>query len=450
MALQRHIPIRPAYYTSRQWHYLRFLINFSLMTTNTTKTTNNLTILKNSDGIPREIGQSTSTSWLEIDLRRIDDNLTTFARFIRRDQSSNVKICAVVKADAYHLGSIPIAKRMENWGVDMLAVFSLSQAELLIQAQIITPLIVLMPIYDLGNNSSLHSAAAKGQLHLTIQNDEQINTINAIGTDLNCAIPVHLYLDTGMSRGGVTRKQFDTAIAAIASAKHLKLVGICTHMTSAESDPQTVDEQYTKLDAAITENTQHISDDVIVHGAATYASLRATTFHRNMVRLGLGIHGYGENDMVGHWLGENNHALKPILRWVSSVVHISQHAKGETVGYNRTCQLKRASTLGLVPAGHGDGYAVRLSNKATVNVIGTDHSGKPIHATAPVMGLVSMDQTVIDLTDIPWATRGCEVELISNDISSLCSLPNLAKIAGTNCYEMLSRLSMSLPRVYIE
>jgi alanine racemase len=144
----------------------------------------------------------------------------------------------------------------------------------------------------------------------------------------------------------------------------------------------------------------------------------------------------------------------PILRWRSRVIHLQEYAEGTPVGYGSTHLLARDSVLGLVPVGYADGYPRALSNQSVVALPECTLEGKPL--TAPVLGLVNMDQIVIDLTDTPAGCAppstsggGTLVELISDDPASPCALPRLAELAGTNTYEMLCGLSPRLARKYV-
>jgi alanine racemase len=156
--------------------------------------------------------------------------------------------------------------------------------------------------------------------------------------------------------------------------------------------------------------------------------------------VGLGLYGYGDEGTP------SASKLQPVVRWLSRVVHVQEHAAGTPVGYNSTHKLTRDSLLGLVPAGYADGYDRSLGNQSVVGLPECSADGKPVHA--PVLGRVNMDQIVIDLTDAP-AGCGTLVELVSDNPASPCAMPRLAELAKTNTYELLCRLSPRLPRRYV-
>jgi alanine racemase len=399
----------------------------------------------------------TEPAWLEIDLTRLDANTAAF----RSAVGGSVKLCAVVKADAYGLGAARIARRLAALGVDMLAVYSLEQARRLVGAGIDRAILVLMPVRELDRAGELYRAAVSGRLHLTIHDTPQLDQLNRIGQQWGCRLPVHLYLDTGMSRSGLTAAEFSAAMGRVEGLRYLQLAGIYTHLATAETDVDFADEQVDCLDRAIEPYLDRLPEGLLIHAANTFATLRDRRYHRSMVRVGLGLLGYGDTLLTSPLLGGiDERALQPVVRLLSRINHIQRYPKGTTVGYGCTHCLERDSVLSIVPVGCGDGYPLALGNQAVVRVY---NPGGDATFTAPVVGRVSMDQVVIDLTaaeegDPSHASHpaspvtaqvGSLVELISNDPASPCALPKLAGLAGTSCYEMLCRLSPCLTRRYI-
>jgi alanine racemase len=162
-----------------------------------------------------------------------------------------------------------------------------------------------------------------------------------------------------------------------------------------------------------------------------------------MVRLGLGLFGYGDLAEEGIPSIDRPPAVRPILRWISRIVHVRDLPKGMSIGYQRTFVTQRPTRLGIVPVGHADGYPVALSNRGAVRI-------GPQLLSAPVRGQVNMDQIAVDLTDLAAsAGSGAEVEVIAADTEAPNALPALAKLACTNCYELLCRLSPRLQRRYL-
>ena len=180
---------------------------------------------------------------------------------------------------------------------------------------------------------------------------------------------------------------------------------------------------------------------MIRHFAGTYAAQRDPKNHYDMVRLGLGLYGYGASESgPGPWAGPFD--LKPVLRWTSRIVRLKEVPEGVGVGYNHLFTTKRPTRLAVVPVGYSDGYPLALSNKATVRV-GEDQ------VPCPVVGQVNMDQTIIDVTNVEAVSVGDEVELIGREPGADNELQKLAELAGSNPYEMLCRLSPHIKRRYV-
>ncbi len=377
------------------------------------------------------------TSWLEVDLGRLDSNLRLFRRLVGDD----VKICGVIKADAYSLGAVPLANRLEAGGIDSLAVYSPAQAAEIYSAGLRTPLIILLPVRQAAEVEGLEPAFKSGQLHLTIHDEDQFLAVDKLAHTLECQIPVHLYLDTGMSRAGLDPEQFAHVLSFDQLNQRIRVAGVYTHFTSSDDDPEFTNHQMNRFQKVLKCCKQLLPADVLIHASNTCATLRGQPFHQSMVRIGLGLYGYGPQFMTDP---AENIDLQPIVRWLSRVVHVQQYPRGTTVGYNRTHFLSRDSLLGVVPAGYGDGYPLALSGRGTVDV-GSESSRE---GSAPILGKVNMDQVVIDLTDCPVPV-GSVVQLINWDNTSPCALHHLADQAESTCYEMLCRLPPRLQRNYL-
>ena len=405
-------------------------------------------------------------SWLEIDLRKLDANFKAIRQAIdaanesadpTSDNAERTKTCAVVKKDAYALGSVQVAHRLMKSGVDMLAVYSPDEAEHLISNAVTCPILLLMPLRELNRTDGLYRHAVAEKLHLSIHDTRQLSEINAIGQHLGIKLPCHLYIDTGMSRSGLSPEQAIEVLKSTTAHRYVRIAGIFTHFASSESDPAFTFKQLDLFNSTLEQAGDAVPSDVILHAANTKSLLRSATTHQHMVRFGIGLYGYGgvpeEEPGAGPWLSELPE-LQPIVRWCSRVIHIQHYKKRTPVSYGSTHKLKRDSLLGIVPVGHGDGFPTQLANKAHLRVHPKDRS-KPI-TDCKVLGSVSMDQIVVDLTDLCDDVKGDNTflldawaEIVSPDKNAINALPNLAKLAKTNVYEMLCRLSPGIPRRYI-
>ncbi len=438
----------------------------------------------------------TDTSWLEVDLFSLRQNMQTWRSIMRAGADVHrapARLCAVIKADAYGLGAGEIGRCLDHAGVDMLAVYSPGQADDLLAHPITRPILILMPVRTRPETVRLQNALFTGQLHLTVDSPDQLLAVHAIGASYGVEIPVHLSLDTGLSRGGLCPDQLASILRRMPRLRHVQLAGIFTHFASAESDPQFTAEQFARFTAAIDANRKRIPRNVILHAAATHAALRNPKYHLHMARIGLGLLGYAPTrcDSPADTCAINCPPLRPAIRWRSRLIHVRRYPAGSTVGYNCTTRLTRDSYLGLIPVGYADGLPLSLSNRGTVGIIPNSARRNDLGAStpiaAPILGRVNMDQIIVDLTpgesaagrgsrnitntlftgsserpasstaaaaasasfgSAPLAQVGDLVDLISPDPASPCSLPNIANDAQTSCYEILCRISPRVPRLY--
>ncbi|MEX2544543.1 MAG: alanine racemase [Phycisphaeraceae bacterium] len=390
---------------------------------------------------------ASTLSWVEIDLARIERNLAA----VRRLVGPRVRVCAAVKKDAYGLGAAAIATRLAQAGCDMLAVYSTDEAARLLEAGIdATPLLVLMPVWHIEPTGPLAEAARGRRLHLSMHEPAQVAALRAAARQLDAVLPVHVFLDTGMSRSGLEPARLGEVLERIERCPELRLAGVYSHLATADDDGDFAREQLRRYDATVGNLGLRISDfGCGRHIANTCGLLRDRAFHLDMVRPGLGLLGYGAESLVGDPCLEPGFAFEPAMRWLSRVVHVRQYEAGEGVGYGLTHRLDRRSVLGVVPVGYGDGYPLALSSRGVVRV---EVDGQLV--PAPVLGRVNMDQITVDLTDVaarrgPDAIlRGARVELVSPDPAAPNALHRLAALAGSHCYEMLCRLRV--PRAYID
>jgi alanine racemase len=390
----------------------------------------------------------TFTSRIEVDLAAVEHNVGV----VRRATGPGVALCAVLKADGYGLGAVRLAKRLAIAGIDMAAVYTPDQARALLDASLpgTIPIHVLMPVRELERADPLYRALLAGQVHLTIHDQDTFKAISDIAQALGLTIPVHVEVDTGMSRGGAAPAEALALIARVSEHPRLKLAGVFTHCAAADSDAAQTQRQAAMFDDLLKRAGNAITPDCLIHQASTFGLFRAASLHRRMVRVGHALLGYaGEEfaDPANVELLAQSKDLIPVVRWVSKIVHTKWIEPGTPVGYGCTWKAKRRTRLGLVPVGYADGYPRSLSNKARVGV----ELANGVKAFVPQVGTVSMDQITIDLTDLPETGLGVGswVELVGNDRGAPNHLPELAKQAGTITHELLCRFGPRVPRHYI-
>jgi alanine racemase len=408
---------------------------------------------------------ASETSWLEVDLSRVERNFQALRHLAISAESATDQadkpargklrrpaVCCVVKKDAYGLGAATVAHRLVKAGCDMLAVYSTQEAEHLVNKSVTGPLLLLSPLRALNRTDALYRPAVAGNLHISIHDLDQLDTVNQIGRTFGIKMPIHFYLDTGMSRSGLNGEQFAHVLQNTDKYPHVRVAGIYSHLATADSDEDFAYEQLEQFETAITQQAKLIPADCVLHIANSFATLRDRRFHKNMIRPGLALYGYGPSLISGPVMAEAP-TLEHTLRWVTRINHVQRYPRWTPVGYGCTHKLKRNSVIGVIPVGYGDGYPVALSNLSSVRVILDNHGA---YLDAPVLGRVNMDQLSIDLTDAPGlnecgdihALMNATVHVISDDPDAPNSVPNLANLAKTHPYEITCRLSKDLPRKY--
>ncbi|MFI4855251.1 MAG: alanine racemase, partial [Phycisphaerales bacterium JB065] len=393
------------------------------------------------------------TSLIEVDLTALERNLAVIRGVLSRglddDSASSGTppgVCAVLKADGYGLGAVRLAKRLTapkaTRAVEMIAVFTPDEARELIDAAITTPILVLMPVTGFDRHDPLYHALSKGQIHLTVHDRDNLDAVTKTAEHLGAILPVHLKIDTGMSRGGALPRQAGALLAKITDHPRLRLAGVFTHFASADCSAETTRDQAQSFLNVLRLSEARLPGDCVIHEANSYATFRSAALHADMVRAGLALLGYGAESMETSDRFEFSgaaHQLTPVLRWTSRVVQTKHIAPGTPVGYGSVWSApKRAAgdtRLAIVPVGYADGYPVALSSDR-----GGDEALDPeraarvgfeistgIRAYAPVVGRVSMDQIIIDVTDLPESATapGATVEIVGNNPSAPNHLPTL-------------------------
>ncbi len=391
------------------------------------------------------------TSTIDIDLSAIDHNMTV----IRRVVGDDCALCPIVKADAYGLGVSRVAKRLVNAGAHMLAVYSVRQAmETVAAINGAKPVLVLMPVSDLPREDEIARMVLAGQLHLVVHDKAQMAHLNACAAHLGCVLPVHLEVDVGMSRGGARPDEASRMLRTLArrgrDAANLSLRGIFSHFSHSRFDHALTERQHEIFELVLSSNRRLIPAGVLEHVSSTYALARDARYHRSMVRFGLAWLGYGLDELEAPSPLMTREELRPVVRWSSRVVQAKRIPAGAAVGYGARWTASRPSTIALVPVGYADGFpALRDASSVGGQSIAI-HSPSAGKVYAPVVGAVNMDQITVDVTDLcscdagEWI--GCEVELVSRDVTAPNHLPRLAAESRVIVHEFLTRLNPRIGR----
>ncbi len=390
-----------------------------------------------------------STSVVNIDLSALDRNV----RAIRELISPQCEVCGVVKADAYGLGAGRIARQLAESGVAMLAVYNLAQAEAISAAGVTTPQLVLMPVREIELGGAIHRLLLAGRLHLVVHGLSHAIDVAQLAEQLGGgAIPVHVEIDTGMSRGGSVESDAARTLAHIADDRRLRLAGVFTHFSASGECEATTHAQMDAFERILESQSANISSEVLIHAANSHALLRHPRFHRQMVRAGLAWTGLAELPNIAH---QEQGQLESIVSWESSIVHVKEVQCDTAVGYGSLFKTKRASRLGIVPVGYFDGYPVTTQGtERWIRLIAETQDGSRAF-DAPVVGAVNMDQIIVDLSDVPASIAygdgyiGMTAEVYGRDRAARNYLPRIARACATHSYELLCRLNPRIPRNYV-
>ena len=266
----------------------------------------------------------------------------------------------------------------------------------------------------------------------TVMSRTALASVRAAAERVGGTAQVHLKVDSGMGRLGVPAPQALDLIRTIEHLEGVELTGIYTHFATAdEADRSTVMQQL-ELFRSILPATPNLT----VHAANSAASMEIAATHFNMVRPGISVYGCRPSPDV-----LRDVHLKPCMSVKAKLIAVKHLKKGSRCGYGLTYEFERDSRVGIVPIGYGDGYFRSLSNKAVVRIKGRE---------AAVRGMVSMDQMTVDVTDIPDAHVGDDVEIISSDPSAPNSVENLARLAETIPYEITCHLGHNMRHVLVD
>jgi len=365
------------------------------------------------------------TNYCEIDLSAIRHNVGV----MRAHMAPGAEFLAVVKADAYGHGAVPVAKAALEAGATMLAVAIPEEGAQLRQAGIDAPILVLG-----GMEEEAAEAVVACNLTQVVFDEARIMALEHAGEKLGMTAQVHLKLDTGMCRIGVrTTDEVQALARLIDSLPHVELTGCFTHMATADEEEHEGTLLQIEKFRELTEAIAQVHPGKITRHAANTASIfRYPQAHFDMVRGGIALYGYPP---FAQDLG-----LRPAMRWVARAVYVKTIQPGERVSYGGLFEAKRETRVMTVPVGYADGYRRGLTGKGCVLVRGQ---------RAPILGRVCMDQIMVDVTDIPDAQVGDEVVLLGAQGSDMIDADEMAAWLNTISYEVICSPGKRVPRVHI-
>lgn len=363
------------------------------------------------------------------------DNLAFNLRSVREFIGDDVKCLAVVKADAYGHGAVECSRRLAREGIDWLGVAIPEEGVELRNAGIEKPILVLGSFWP-GQENAIISSRLTPVLYTT----EQARLLDTAARNAGQIVGYHVKIDTGMGRIGVRYDAARALAEALATFGNIRLDGMMTHFAAADDLGQNVftNEQIDKFDSVVETFRELGFDSTYIDLANSPGAVAHPNSRRKLVRLGGVLYGLG-GDVLPREIDKPE--LRPVLSLTSSIAYIKDVPVGETLGYGRTFRTERASRIASIPIGYADGYARSLSNVARVIVNGN---------LAPTVGRISMDWTLIDVTDVLDAKIGDKVTLIGSEGGSSVLAEELAAATGTISYEITCRISDRVSRVFVE
>ena len=387
-----------------------------------------------------------ANSCLQIDLDSLAHNVSV----IRSLCAPEVGFCAVLKSNGYGLGAKDVAPVLVDAGASMVAVFSPSEAEPLLDLGV--PVLVLMPVRSHDLSSRLLMAIDDQQIQFVAHDLQHAQELDELARRMAVRIGLHVKVDTGLHRGGCHPDQAERLVEGVQRAPGLHLAGVMTHFADAATSEAKTARQMDCLRKTVESLSGLIPSQTIIHAAGTCGALRGDDYHGDMIRIGLGWTGHltPRAETLRTRLTE---PLQPSVAWTSRIALIRHIAAGESVGYGGRWVASRPTRIGMVPVGYGDGYphdAARPSDEQGPLVVGLGHEHEKTNLCAPVIGAVNMDQIAIDLTDAPDSIQlGSPTTLISSSSSSPCSLEALSRRLGRPPHAILVQIQAHIPRQYI-
>lgn len=363
-------------------------------------------------------------AWLGIDLVALADNLHA----IRRALKPGTRLMAVVKADGYGHGAGTIAEAALQNGASALGVATVEEGVKLRRSGHDAPILVLGIIPD-----AAYSVAIENGLELTVSSGRQIQLVERVAAGLGRTATVHLKVNTGMARVGCELHEAPGLAQYILHSALARLEGVSSHFATAES-PLPVDAvaQLAKF-VAFTKRINAEGNRVTRHIANSAGAIYLPDSHLDMVRVGLAMYGHSPRGPEPAPVG-----LTPIVSVRARVSQVKEVNAGTRVGYGSTWTARKPTRLALVPVGYADGMPRTLSNRGHVLVRGLP---------CPIVGRISMDQTVVDAGDIPVEPAE-EVVLLGGRGAQAISVERWAELDQSISYEVLCGLGQRLPRVY--
>ena len=362
------------------------------------------------------------SNWVTIDTNAIQNNV----KFIL--EHTQAQVMAIVKANAYGHGTIPVARAALDGGATWCGVARFSEALELRCADINCPILLL------GYTPKEHmEEMIINQVSMTIWEREQVILLKAAAKSVGGKARIHLKVDTGMSRIGVQPEEALDLALFISEKPRIQFEGVYSHFARAdEIDPAAADLQWDRFQSVLSDLDSHKIRPPIVHHANSAASLTRKETSLTLVRFGIamyGLHPSAESPLPD--------AFRPALSWKSILSQVKTLPPGRGISYGHEYITERYERIGTIPVGYADGFRRLKGNQVLVG-----------EKRVPVIGRVTMDQILVQLDEVPESQGGDEVVLIGRQGNELISAEDVAQTWGTINYEVTCAIGPRVPRLY--
>ena len=372
-------------------------------------------------------------TWVEVEKKALENNYKNFRHLI----GSECKLMAVAKSNAYGHGLVDYSRTMQELGADWIGVDSITEGLRLRKEGISKPILVLG--YTLPE---MLVEAAANDISVTVSNSEYLKNINKLDSRLrgnDNILKIHLKVDTGMHRQGFFVAEIESALKEIKKSNNIEIEGIFTHFAAAKNPAFPAD---TKLQIKKFEEAVAIAHKLdlkpICHAAASSGAILFPESHFDMVRIGISLFGLWPSKEVEASAKEKIHLI-PALSWRTIVAEIKELEKGERISYDFTETLNRKSKIAILPVGYWHGFRRNLSSIGSVIINGQ---------YAKVLGRVTMDMIMVDITDIRNVKAGDVATLIGKDNHAEITAQQMAYLSDTSWYETVTCINPLIKRIY--
>ena len=378
---------------------------------------------------------ATRPTWAEVSLTALRQNF----RVVQKHIGAGVTVCAIVKADAYGHGAVECSRALEEEGARWFGVTSLDEAIPLREAGIRGRILLLTGFWR-GEEEEI----VRLNLTPTVWEPGQIELFEKAAARLSAKHSVHLKVDTGMGRLGASPQDLRHIVAALKAAPHLVVEGLSTHLASSEIlDAPSVAEQLLSFEQVRQFLRNEGIDPPLVHAANTGAVISRRESWNTMVRPGIALYGYflpferAGREVSGSGL---RLGVKPVLTWKTRILSLRDVRANQALGYGGIYVTKAPARIAVLPVGYADGFNRTLSSRGRVIV--REHY-------APIVGRISMDLTLVDVTGLPGIEVGDEAILLGSSEGLSVDAREHAALANTVLYEILCGISKRVPRRFV-